>query len=120
MDPQASNIGLFVTNPYVRSSWIAFFTLWVLWGISYFLRHAFPREKPVKASSTTAAQDDPEAGAATTSKKGTWKDLHTSMSDRFKRAHDVLLENSLLLLSVLTLNTFGAGSTRAVMILAWM
>jgi hypothetical protein len=120
---QAGNISSFVNDPYVRSSWIAFFTLWVLWGLSYFIRHAVPRDNQVNATSTTAAtHDDPETAgdAATTSKKGKWNGLHSSISDRFTRAHEVLLENSLLLLSVLTLNTFGAGSTRAVMILSWM
>jgi hypothetical protein len=121
---QASHLSNFVTDPYVRSSWIAFFTLWVLWGLSYFIRHAFPRDNHVRATTTTAAaHDDPEANVAatgTTSKKPRWDGVHSSLRDRFTRAHEVLLENSLLLLSVLTLNTFGAGSTRAVMILSWM
>lgn len=110
------NVSAFVGNHYVRSSWIAFFTLWVLWGLSYFVRHAFGHHD--KQATTAAATDDPEA-AAGTQKKG-WKNIHTSLGDRLTRAHEVLFENTLLLLSVLTLNTFGAGATRAVMILSWI
>lgn len=110
------NVSAFVGNHYVRSSWIAFFTLWVLWGLSYFIRHAFGHND--KHATTAATTDDPEA-AAGTQKKG-WKNIHTSLGDRLTRAHEVLFENTLLLLSVLTLNTFGAGATRAVMILSWM
>lgn len=43
-----------------------------------------------------------------------------ALAERLRRSHDVLFENTLLLLSVLTLNTFGNGATRSVMILAWM
>lgn len=124
MDPTTvgqGNVSTFVTNPYVRSSWIAFFTLWVLWGLSYLLRHAFG--KGDVPANTAPAAEDPEAAAGatgtTTGKKG-WKNYPTSLSDRIAASHDVLKENTLLLLSVLTLNTFGAGSTRAVMILSWM
>jgi hypothetical protein len=36
------------------------------------------------------------------------------------RAHDLLRDLVLILLSVLVLNTFGRSSTKAAMILAWM
>jgi hypothetical protein len=39
---------------------------------------------------------------------------------RLDNAHRVLFENTLLLFSVLALNTFATGSTRAVMILSWI
>lgn len=115
----------FASNHYVRSSWIAFFTLWTLWGLVYFLRHAFGRPENHPTNTRPApATDDPEAAATTTAgtkreTNGKWG-MNTTMYDRFKRAHQVLFENSLLLLSVLTLNTFGYGATRAVMILAWI
>lgn len=129
-----SNISAFVTDPYVRSSWIAFFTLWVLWGLAYFLRHAFGNDHVNQTATTTKpgtaavpTQQDPETaigggveGDATTTNKPKWKGFHTSLTDRLRRTHEVLFENTLLLLSVLTLNTFGSGSTRAVMILAWI
>ncbi|KAL7311345.1 hypothetical protein PS15m_009119 [Mucor circinelloides] len=134
---QQASISNFVTDPYVRSSWIAFFTLWVLWGLAYFLRHAFGYDHvnqttaatTTKTGTTTAvpAHQDPETavgggveGDATGTRKPKWNGFHTSMTDRLRRAHEVLFENTLLLLSVLTLNTFGSGSTRAVMILAWI
>lgn len=41
------------------------------------------------------------------------------IKSRLANAHRVLFENTLLLLSVLVLNTFATGSTRAVMILTW-
>ncbi|KAK4521164.1 uncharacterized protein ATC70_013109 [Mucor velutinosus] len=131
---QQASISNFVTNPYVRSSWIAFFTLWVLWGLAYFLRHAFGYDHvnhtATTKTGTTAvpgAHQDPETavgsgvdGEAAGTKKPRLQGFHTSMTDRLRRAHEILLENTLLLLSVLTLNTFGSGSTRAVMILAWI
>ncbi|KAI7904074.1 uncharacterized protein BX663DRAFT_506317 [Cokeromyces recurvatus] len=135
-------ISAFVADPYVRSAWIAFFTLWVLWGLTYFLRHVFARDNTVgNVNKGTGADVDPEVGGTTgnapgvtntteTSHKRKWysggsnhnttTNTHNSLYDRFARAHEILKENTLLLLSVLVLNTFGAGSTRAVMILAWI
>jgi hypothetical protein len=126
------NLSVFVTDRYVRSAWIAFFTLWVLWGLSYFLRHAFGKGENVGATTTTAEDTEATAGTGTAAGTGTgtgtgtgktaggWRKYHTSLSDRIAASHNILMENTLLLLSVLTLNTFGSGSTRAVMILAWM
>ncbi|KAI8075596.1 hypothetical protein BDF21DRAFT_439438 [Thamnidium elegans] len=104
------SLHLFSENHYVRSSWIAFFALWVVWGLSYFLRHALGREKEQNVTA------DAEAN---TNNKG-WKNVNNSLSDRLRNSHEVLLENTLLLLSVLTLNTFAGGTTRAVMILCWV
>lgn len=36
------------------------------------------------------------------------------------RSHDILRDLVLMLLSVLVINTFARGSTRGVMIVAWM
>lgn len=115
---QGSIIG-FVGNHYVRSAWIAFFTLWILWGISYFLRHAFGHDERNTTPTTAAAVEDPEAAGVSNHKKG-WNKGHYTNRDRFGRSHEILFENTLLLLSVLTLNTFGVGATRAVMVLAWI
>ncbi|KAI9483202.1 MAG: hypothetical protein EXX96DRAFT_557268 [Benjaminiella poitrasii] len=144
MDAPNNTVSAFIADPYVRSSWIAFFTLWALWGLSYFLRHAFGRDnKAVTIHKTTASDVDPETGGipATTTdpavgttagapnNKKKWYSaggnanttgVHNTLADRLSRSHEVLLENTLLLLSVLALNTLGAGSTRAVMILAWI
>lgn len=51
-------LNLFVRNSYVRSSWIAFFSLWVLWGLSYFSCHIVDRD--------TYAEPDTEAVGAST------------------------------------------------------
>lgn len=50
------DVSAFVSDHYVRLTWIAFFTQWVLWGLVYFLRHVFA--DPEK----TSAADDAEAG----------------------------------------------------------
>ncbi|CEP11941.1 hypothetical protein [Parasitella parasitica] len=117
---QQANVNGFVTDPYVRSSWIAFFTLWVLWGLSYFLRHAFGHDQTGTAAADPETAVGSEGETAAAAKKPKWKGIHTSLTDRLRRAHEVLFENTLLLLSVLALNTFGSGSTRAVMILSWI
>ncbi|EIE81195.1 hypothetical protein G6F46_005207 [Rhizopus delemar] len=124
----------FVADHYVRTSWIAFFTLWTLWGLVYFIRHAFSRtdmnNKPAPAAvppappQPTSSTSDPEAPPPPPQPKGEknelWESIQPSLPDRLARAHQVLFENSLLLLSVLVLNTFGSGATRAVMILCWI
>ncbi|RCH78422.1 hypothetical protein CU098_004204 [Rhizopus stolonifer] len=124
MDSQQANISSFVQDGYVRGSWIAFFTLWVLWGLSYFIRHAFGRTGYPTNTTNAATAEDPEAQAATAGTTGKKKFgsgiMNSSMADRLARSHEILFENTLLLLSVLVLNTLGVGSTRAVMILAWI
>ncbi|KAI8099976.1 uncharacterized protein BX664DRAFT_273562 [Halteromyces radiatus] len=101
----------FITDFHVRLTWIAFFTLWVLWGLVYTIRFILgENNKPTP-------QADAEAGA-TTSEKKTWN--QGGFVGRLRNAHQVLFENTLLLLSVLVLNTLATGSTRAVMILAWI
>lgn len=109
-------LNLFVRNSNVRSSWIAFFSLWVLWGLSYFLRHIVDPEPPI-IQQQRPGDTEAVVGTTTTGNKRTKND---SLADRLRRSHDVLFENTLLLLSVLTLNTFGDGATRSVMVLSWM
>ncbi|KAJ8656347.1 hypothetical protein O0I10_007912 [Lichtheimia ornata] len=104
----------FVIDQDVRLTWIAFFTLWVLWGLVYFVRHVFGEdtEKPAPA------QDSEQAGESKPTKKK-WRP-EGGFGSRLANAHRVLFENTLLLLGVLVLNTFGGASTRAVMILTWI
>ncbi|ORY94567.1 hypothetical protein BCR43DRAFT_476343 [Syncephalastrum racemosum] len=105
------DVDSFLEDNNVRLTWIAFFTLWVLWGLVYFVRHVWAdnaTEKPAPAS------QDPEAAS-----KPRWKP-QGGFGGRIANAHRVLFENALLLLGVLVLNTFGGGSTRAVMILTWI
>ncbi|KAI7877815.1 hypothetical protein K492DRAFT_238930 [Lichtheimia hyalospora FSU 10163] len=103
------DVNAFVSDHNVRLTWIAFFTQWVLWGLVYFIRHAFGHD-----SEGPAPAADPEQE---TKKK--WQP-EGAMGSRLSHAHRVLMENTLMLLSVLVLNTFGGGSTRAVMILTWI
>ncbi|KAF7727995.1 hypothetical protein EC973_006760 [Apophysomyces ossiformis] len=99
----------FVAEWHVRLTWIAFFTLWVLWGLVYFIRHVIgDTDKPAPAP------QDPESAS-----KPKWKP-EGGFHSRLANAHRVLFENTLLLLSVLVLNTLGTASTRAVMILTWI
>ncbi|CAO3598296.1 unnamed protein product [Absidia cylindrospora] len=102
---------LFITDRHVRLTWISFFTLWVLWGLVYTIRFILGEsDKPTP-------QPDPEAAATSDKKKWT---NQGGFATRLANAHRVLFENTLLLLSVLVLNTFATGSTRAVMILSWI
>lgn len=111
------SVSTFVQESHVRNTWIAFFTLWVLWGLVYFVRHIFAEDTADKPAPAEQSSQDPEAAA--TKKKLKWKP-QGGFGGRIVNAHRVLFENTLLLLSVLVLNTFGTGSTRAVMILTWM
>ncbi|KAI9491164.1 hypothetical protein BDB00DRAFT_834068 [Zychaea mexicana] len=105
------NVASFVLDRYVRLAWIAFFTLWTLWGLVYFLRHIFGEDQDKPAP----AEEDAEAAA----KRAKWKP-EGGFGSRLANAYRVLFENTQLLLPVLVLNTFGTGSTRAVAILAWI
>ncbi|KAI8986937.1 hypothetical protein BDB01DRAFT_586527 [Pilobolus umbonatus] len=118
MDAPRDTIANFTRDRHVRSSWIAFFTLFILWGLSYIIRHVLPeKRRAVPAHPNTANVDlDGTHPAGTTGKPYT----KYSVTDRLRHAHDVLKENTLMLLSVLALNTFGMGGTRSVSILAWI
>lgn len=52
----------FITDYYVKRTWIGFFTLWVLWGLVYAIRFT------VKDNNKPSPQD-PETGATTSDKK---------------------------------------------------
>ncbi|KAI7880521.1 hypothetical protein K492DRAFT_130010 [Lichtheimia hyalospora FSU 10163] len=108
----------------VKLAWIAFFALWVYWGLIWFLRHAFGDEE--QQESTTRQEGDAEATAAGAGATGAgirgWLGRRRvrRAHSRLSRASDVLRDLVLMLLSVLLLNTLGRGSTRTVMILAWV
>ncbi|ORX58070.1 hypothetical protein DM01DRAFT_1333743 [Hesseltinella vesiculosa] len=106
-----ASIDDFVVDNYVRLQWIAFLTLWVLWGLVYTIRFVLGED-----NKTAAAQPDAEAAGG---EKKAWA-ANGGFGARLANAHRVLFENTLLLLSVLVLNTLGNASTRAVMILTWI
>ncbi|KAG0164379.1 hypothetical protein DFQ28_010516 [Apophysomyces sp. BC1034] len=120
-------IQIFLIDWHVRVTWIAFLTLWVFWGAAWFTRHAFGGDEialtptsthPVVAPTTTAGEPsaDPEAPG----NKRFAPAWGTSIWNRLIGANDLLRDLVLMLLSVLTINTFARASTRAVMILAWI
>ncbi|KAI9264065.1 hypothetical protein BDA99DRAFT_559376 [Phascolomyces articulosus] len=106
------DLSLFVADSNVRLTWIAFFTQWVLLGVVYLLRHFVG-----DAEKTSTASEDPE-----TAEKKPALNLSApeGFATRVAHLYRVLQENTLLLLSVLVLNTFGNASTRAVMIITWI
>ncbi|KAI9484731.1 hypothetical protein BDB00DRAFT_885175 [Zychaea mexicana] len=118
-----SPVSSFIGDSYVRSTWIAFFTLWVLWGLAYIFRHAFLRDDEVAPTATdpaaagTAANADPEAANKSS---GFLFKARSGFNRRFRNFYSVLRDSLLMLLSVVALNTLGVGSTRAVLILAWI
>ncbi|CAO3667539.1 unnamed protein product [Umbelopsis ramanniana] len=91
-----------------KSAWTAFFALWLLWGLFWFLRHAF-------GDGTQPAEEAADTEAA---QKGRW---HFGNSHhRINRSSEMLRDLVLLLLAALALNTFAGGISRAVMILSWI
>ncbi|KAJ8657928.1 hypothetical protein O0I10_006456 [Lichtheimia ornata] len=108
------NIDAFVSDNNVRLTWIAFFTQWVLWGAVYLLRHVVS-----EGGESSKTSEDPETAAKKEGKF--WKgSTDGRLENRVANLNNVLRENTLLLLSVLILNTFGNASTRAVMIITWI
>ncbi|KAI8087956.1 uncharacterized protein B0P05DRAFT_464825 [Gilbertella persicaria] len=128
----------FLTDWHVRATWIAFMTLWVFWGLTWFVRNAFGGDSSTHAhnvqSNTHQISHDPAlnstadpetaatANTTTDHKKGflpapAWS---VKVFNRLNRAHDMLRDLVIMLLSVLTLNSFARASTRAVMIIAWL
>lgn len=110
------NLNSFVSDYYVRTTWIAFFTQWVLWGLVYVVRHALVADD---SDNNKTASQDPET-VATKHESKFWNPSTSSIASRIVHVDRVLHENTMLLLSVLVLNTFGNASTRAVMILTWI
>ena len=121
--------GAFIGDGYIRSSWSAFLTLWVLWGFVYVFRHAFgdPYTAVPNVNATGAAAPataDEEAAAAKSGRFGFLNrfggNAPGGIASRMWSAHRLLRDNILMLLSVLVINTYSRGSTRGVFILSWI
>ncbi|KAI9022815.1 hypothetical protein CLU79DRAFT_750902 [Phycomyces nitens] len=104
----------------VRTAWIAYFTLFVFWGLLYCIRHL----ATAASNNGPGPEHDIEGRQATeeghsNEKTRAWKPKE-GFHNPLMRAHRVAFENMLLLLTVLVLDTFGSGSGRAVMIISWI
>lgn len=174
----------FLTQYWTRIQWGAVFGLFITWGLTWFMRHAFGQaDEPGLFSNTAGAGPyakrnpavDPEAsqtvgGTTTTGGPGvttgtgyntgtganpgynTSGTTGTGVNDAagantttaagdpaytekptrigggglmtvfnsFNRSHDMLRDLLLMLLTVMVLNTFARGLTRAVAVLAWL
>ncbi|KAI7896572.1 uncharacterized protein EV154DRAFT_598192 [Mucor mucedo] len=122
-------ISTFLTDWHTRVTWIGFLTLWVFWGASWVIRNAFGGDSSTtiqsnaQISSNYNGQGDPEVGNTTNQghkqllAAPAWS---VNVFNRLNRAHDMLRDLVLMLLSVLTLNTFARASLRGVMIVTWL
>ncbi|CAO3615138.1 unnamed protein product [Mucor fragilis] len=110
----------FVQDWHVRVTWIAFMTLWVIWGLIWVVRSFFVGQV---ASATTT---NPEAAAGSADpevahKKFSMKTpvINGTFAPRLERGYQVVKDALFSLLCLLSMNTFARASTYAVMILAW-
>ncbi|CEP09280.1 hypothetical protein [Parasitella parasitica] len=156
MDPKivqdyVPSIESYLYDWHVRVTWIAFMTLWVFWGLAWFIRNAFGGDSgsthihTIQSNAQIAATNDasnlnndpnhivtdPETGGiATTANANAVHNKNVkylaapawsvNVFNRLNRAHDMLRDLVIMLLSILTLNTFARASTRAVMVIAWI
>ncbi|KAJ2956327.1 hypothetical protein NQZ79_g7792 [Umbelopsis isabellina] len=99
-----------------KGAWTAFFALWLLWGLFWFLRHAFGDAHQVDA--------DAEANTKSRWHVGTTHAVYSNnpsiLQSRLSRGSEVLGDLVVLLLAALAINTFAGGITHAVMILSWI
>ncbi|RUS18828.1 hypothetical protein BC937DRAFT_88296 [Endogone sp. FLAS-F59071] len=128
-NPYSSDITGFLGDMHVRRQWLAFFILWLLWGLTWFIRHVFPTGTATTADPAAgdAAAGNSVAPAATGTRSkwgisgtGTRHNGDGGIAGRGNRAQDVLRDLVLLLLSALIFNTLAQGSTYAVEILTWI
>ena len=115
------SVSSFTSNSYVRSTWIALFTLWVFWGLAYIFRHVFVSDNEavnVSADPAAPAAQDPETGQGKT--KFFLHKAQGGFARRFNNFERALRHSLFMLLCVIALNTLGVGSTRAVLILSWI
>ncbi|KAL9543346.1 hypothetical protein PS6_009328 [Mucor atramentarius] len=108
------------TDWHVRVTWIAFMTLWVIWGLIWVVRSFFVGQVASAGTTnpeaaTTAA--DPEVAHKKFSMKTPV--INGTFAPRLERGYQVVKDALFSLLCLLSMNTFARASTYAVMILAW-
>ncbi|KAI8642056.1 hypothetical protein BD408DRAFT_417013 [Parasitella parasitica] len=113
----------FVQDWHVRVTWIAFMTLWVIWGLIWVVRSFFVGQT---VSSTTtepevATATDTAAAEATHKSKFYLKApvMQGTFAPRLERGYQVVKDALFSLVCLLSMNTFARASTRAVMIITW-
>ncbi|KAG0164469.1 hypothetical protein DFQ28_010280 [Apophysomyces sp. BC1034] len=119
-NPEDTNFSLFVMDRNVKLYWVAFLTLWVYWGLFWFLRHVFGDGRTDYGARSEATGSAAEAAAPTGLRAWTRRPGVAQTQSRLSRASELLRDLVLMLLSVLILNTISRGGTRVVMILAWL
>ncbi|KAI8635955.1 hypothetical protein BD408DRAFT_448793 [Parasitella parasitica] len=85
----------------VKSAWISLYILFIVWGILYMLRPLFDSSSEV----SDAEYDENKC---------------SSFMSRISKAYDVVRDNMLMQLFALSLNAFGAASTKALSVLSWI
>ncbi|KAG2190131.1 hypothetical protein INT46_010171 [Mucor plumbeus] len=112
----------FLDDWHVRVTWIAFMTLWVIWGLIWVVRSFFVGQS---ASPTTTEPDVAavtDTGAETTHKKKFHMNapvMNGTFAPRLERGYHVVKDALFSLVCLLSMNTFARASTRAVMIITW-
>ncbi|KAI8332864.1 hypothetical protein BC941DRAFT_473902 [Chlamydoabsidia padenii] len=109
---QINDLSMFVMDHHVRMYWIAFFVLVAYWGFLWFLRHVFGDGHQNARNAVPTEEEAPAPPQATNG--------GSTKQNRLTRASQVLGDLTLMLLSVLVLNTIGQGGTRIIMILTWV
>ena len=112
----------FVQDWHVRVTWIAFMTLWVIWGLIWVVRSFFVGQ----TTATTTVTTGPEAATTANDPEVAHKKfqiktpaINGTFAPRLERGYHVVKDALFSLVCLLSMNTFARASTRAVMIITW-
>ncbi|KAL0140741.1 hypothetical protein V8B55DRAFT_1510060 [Mucor lusitanicus] len=125
--PYGASETLFLEDWHVRVTWIAFMTLWVIWGLVWVVRSFFVGQtvSPTTTNPEAAIATD-ATGAAATAETAHKNKFHMkapvmtgTFAPRLERGYHVIKDALFALVCLLSMNTFARASTRAVMIITW-
>ncbi|KAF1798706.1 hypothetical protein V8B55DRAFT_1363165 [Mucor lusitanicus] len=85
----------------VKSAWVSLYILSIVWGLLYMIRPLFDTSSDISDMET----GDKRSGG---------------FLSRIGKAYDVVKDNMFMHLFALSLNAFGAASTKALAILSWI
>ena len=118
---------LFLEDWHVRVTWIAFMTLWVIWGLVWVVRSFFVGQTASPTTTNPEAAVVTDTTAAATAETAHKNKFHMktpvmtgTFAPRLERGYHVIKDALFSLVCLLSMNTFARASTRAVMILAWI